>query len=142
VRPYRLQRRAGKATPQSRRFSWAPWVAALATAVAGCGGRDSASRSVQTIPAANQPASQLAVEVSQLETGIAEYCEDRSSGSASRADGRIAAAEVRRLIALARRNPHRKLTRDALANTYTVLKDDCADSPLQRPVDRALDTLP
>jgi len=106
--------------------------------VAGCGDGGSSSRSVETIPAAKLPASQPAIEVSQLETGIAEYCEDRSSGSASRADGRIAAAEVRRLVALARRHPQSKLVHDALANTFTVLQDDCADSPLRRPVRRAL----
>jgi hypothetical protein len=80
--------------------------------------------------------------VSELETAVAEYCEDRSSGSASPADERTAAADVQSLIVLARRKPHRKLPRDALANTSTVLEDDCANSPLQRPVDRALRALP
>ena len=112
----------------------------LATvAVAGCG---EGSGDSATVPPAKQPVSRLTVQVAELETGIAEYCEDRSSGSASRADERTAADEVQRLIDLARRNPHRKLARNALVEVSTVLKDDCSGSPLQRRVDRALEALP
>jgi hypothetical protein len=109
-------------------------AAIAAIAAVGCGD----SQPAQTVIPANRPVSQLEVDVSELETGITEYCETRSSGSASPADERQAAAQVRRLIALARRYPGRKLTRDALASTATVLDDDCAGSPLLRQVNRAL----
>ena len=37
---------------------------------------------------------QLTVRVAELETGIAEYCEERNSGSASAADEEKAADDV------------------------------------------------
>jgi hypothetical protein len=135
VPPSRLQRRLVHRTRNHGLRVGRAWLALATVAIAGCG---DGPRAVSTVPPANQQVSRLAVQVAELETGIAEYCEDRSSGSASRADERTAADDVRRLIALARRNPHRKLPRDALANTATVLEADCANSPLQRPVNRAL----
>jgi hypothetical protein len=91
----------------------------------------------------------LTVQVSVLESDISEYCETRNSGSASAADDDKAAADVRELIRLARRDPDARLgsdarptVRDALAEVSVVLSSDCRDSPLQRPVDRALRALP
>ena len=88
------------------------------------------------------------MQVSVLESDIAEYCETRNSGSASAADEEKAAADVRELIRLARRAPDRRLgsgakptVRDALAEVSIVLSSDCRDSPLQRRVDRALAAL-
>ncbi len=88
------------------------------------------------------------MQVSVLESDIAEYCESRNSGSTSAADDDKAAADVRELIRLARRDPDRRLgsgarptVRDALAEVWVVLSSDCRDSPLQRPVDRALEAL-
>jgi hypothetical protein len=90
----------------------------------------------------------LTVQVSVLESDIAEYCETRNSGSASAADEDKAAADVRELIRLARRDPGARLgsgarptVRDALAEVLVVLDSDCRDSPLRRPVSRALEAL-
>ena len=80
--------------------------------------------------------SQLTVRIAELETGIAEYCEERNSGSASAADEEKAADDVRELIRLARTG--RSAVRDALAGVSIVLRTDCADSVLRRRVDRAL----
>ena len=79
---------------------------------------------------------QLTVRVAELETGIAEYCEERNSGSASAADEARAADDVRELIHLTRTG--RPAARDALAEVSIVLRTDCSDSVLRRRVDRAL----
>ena len=88
------------------------------------------------------------MQVSVLESDIAEYCETRNSGSASADDDEKAAADVRELIRLARRDPGARLgsgarptVRDALAEVFSVLSSDCRDSPLQRRVARALKAL-
>jgi hypothetical protein len=103
-------------------------------AVTGCG--DDGSGSQPTT--ADKPVPRLTVQVSVLETDIAEYCESRNSGSASSADDEEAARDVRELIRLARRE---RGVRDALAEVSVVLSTDCRDSPLQRRVDRALEAL-
>jgi hypothetical protein len=80
--------------------------------------------------------SQLTVRIAELQTGIAEYCEERNSGSASAADEEKAADDVRELVRLARTG--RSAARDALAEVSIVLRTDCANSVLRRRVDRAL----
>ena len=102
-------------------------------AVMGCGGEGGG-------PPAPTPATttvpQLTVRVAELETGIAEYCEEKNSGSASAADEEKAADDVRELIRLARTG--RPVVRDALAEISIVLRSDCPGSVLGRRVDRAL----
>lgn len=83
-----------------------------------------------------------------LASDISQYCESRNSGSTSAADDDKAAADVRELIRLARRDPGRRLgsdprptVRDALAEVAVVLDSDCRESPLRRRVDHALEAL-
>jgi outer membrane murein-binding lipoprotein Lpp len=117
----------------------------LATlAVTGCGDEGDGAQPT----AADKPVPRLTVQVSVLESDIAEYCETRNSGSASSADDDKAADDVRELIRLARRDPNARLgsgarptVRDALAEAYIVLSSDCRESPLQRRVDHALKAL-
>jgi hypothetical protein len=110
----------------------------LATlAITACG--DAGEGSAGTTRSASQTLSPLAVQVTELETGIAGYCEVRSSGAASSADDEQAAHDVRALIDLARRHPRQ--VRGALAEVSVILSADCEDSRLQRPVNRALKAL-
>jgi hypothetical protein len=135
-------RQSPKLIAPLRLLAFAPVLVVLATpAITGCGdegGGAPPTRTGETVP-------RLTVKVSELETGIAEYCEDRNSGSASAADEARAARDVRELIRLARRDPDARLgsgarptVRDALAEVSIVLSSDCRDSPLKRRVDRAL----
>jgi outer membrane murein-binding lipoprotein Lpp len=110
-------------------------------AVAGCGDGGGGSPPAQ----AGKTVPRLTVQVSVLESDIAEYCAIRNSGGASAADEEKAAADVRELIRLARRAPDRRLgsdarptVRDALAEVFSVLSSDCRDSPLQRQVSQEL----
>jgi hypothetical protein len=100
-------------------------------AVLGCGGNDPPATTT-----AGTTVSQLTVRIAELQTGIAEYCEERNSGSASAADEEKAADDVRELVRLARTG--RSAARDALAEVSIVLRTDCANSVLRRRVDRAL----
>jgi hypothetical protein len=123
-------------------------VAAAAMAVAGTGCGDAEENSAPPAPA-DEPVPRLTVRVAALETRITEYCETRSSGAASAADDDRAADDVGELIRIARRDPGASIgggtertVGDALAGVATVLRSDCRDSPLQRPVERALDAFP
>ena len=120
-------------------------LALAALAVTGCGDEDGGSPPTRTATAV----SRLTVQVSELETAIAEYCEERNSGSASAVEEDKAAGDVQELIGLARRYPDEKLgseatptARDALGDVLTVLRADCRNPALEQRVDRALDALP
>ena len=123
-----------------------PWkliALALLVACAGCGGDGSGSPATTT----NQRVSPLTARVTELSGRIAEYCEVRNSGSATAADRAAAVADVRALIALARKDPDATLgsavtVRDALAQTAVVINADCRDPRLERRVKRALTALP
>ena len=104
---------------------------AIVFAVAGCGDEDAGTPPARTAP----PASPLVTRIAELETTVAEYCEIRSSGSATAADRARAVAAAEALIGLARR---RAAARTALAETSVVIEVDCRDPALQRQVDRAL----
>jgi hypothetical protein len=104
---------------------------AVLFAVAGCGDEDGAAPPARTAP----PASPAVARIAELETRIAEYCEIRSSGSATAADRARAVAATDALIRLARR---RAAARDALERASVVIEVDCRDPALQRRVDRAL----
>ena len=104
---------------------------AIVFAVAGCGDEEGATAPARTAPAA----SPLVTRIAELETRIAEYCEFRSSGSATAADRARAVAATDALIQLARR---REAARQALGRTSIVIEADCRDEALQRRVDRAL----
>ena len=69
----------------------------------GCGDDGGGSQPTR----ADEPVPRLTVQVSVLESDIAEYCESRNSGSASAADDDEAARDVRELIRLARKTPRR-----------------------------------
>ena len=109
-------------------------------AVAGCGGDDGGNPPAPTAPPAQTapPASALETRIAELETTVAEYCEIRSSRSATAADRARAVAAADALISLARR---RAAARTALEETSVVIKADCRDPALQRRVDRALRAL-
>lgn len=130
---------------QTRKASrWALGVVMATLAIGGCGDDPGTGDGTVTLP--TETATPLAVQVSEIETRIAEYCEKRSSGSVSGADDDQAAADVRTMIRLARRDPGAEVgsnatARGALANVGTLLDPDC-NPPLQRRVNRALDALP
>ena len=103
-------------------------------AVAGCGDEDGGAPPARTA----EPASPLVTRIAELEATIGEYCEIRSSRSATAADRARAVAATDALIRLARR---RAAARDALERTSVVIGVDCRDPALQRRVDRALQDL-
>ena len=103
-------------------------------AVVGCGDDDGGAPPVGTAPAA----SPLVTQIADLETQIAEYCEIRSSGSATAADRARAVTAADALIRLARR---RAAGRAALERASIVIEADCRDPGLARRVDRALEAL-
>ena len=107
----------------------------MVLAVAGCGDGDGG----EPAPARTaEPVSPLVTRIAELETTVGEYCEIRSSGSATAADRARAVAATDALIRLARR---RAVARDALERTSVVIDVDCRDPALQRRVNRALDAL-
>ena len=123
-------------------------VAVAAVAVAGCGDGGGANNDATPKPAADQPASQIATRVAELETAMSEYCERRNSGSTDKVDELRAAAELQALIDLARQRPREPLGRgkrptvsDALGDVVIDLESDCSDSPLRRRAQRAFDAL-
>ena len=106
----------------------------LALAITACG--DGQERSPEKAGTTTRTVSGLAAQVTELETNIAGYCEVRSSRRVSRAETTKARQDVDALIRLARTHPD--LARNALAETSITLRADCENSPLQRPVKRAL----